>query len=348
MPRKKVTIRQIARELNLSTFTVSAALNDNPKVAEKTRTRVKRKAKAMGYNSNPLLSSALSAVRNAQLEHFQGTIAVVELSEDGDTEPMLFHREILKGVKQRASELGFKSELFWIGDGEKALRLPRLQSVLTARGINGILILPLNVAQDMSAFDFSEFSAVQMDHCLIRPQINTILPDHYISMVHTLEHLKQFNYNRIGLCVGDRRDRRIKNKWSAAFQSFMQHYTSYANSEPYIRSVFDKKTFLEWFDKNQPEVIISDKQIVIDWLVESGYRIPDDVGFLRINHTERTAPCAGLDLNPQRLGAAAVETLVGQIHRFEKGVPEYVKTTTIEATWVDGPTLITQPVETNE
>lgn len=345
MARKKASILQIAKALGLSTFTVSAALKDNPKVAEKTRERVKKKAKELGYKANPILSSALAAVRSSRLDHFQGTIAAIELSEDGDTEPMLFHREILKGAEKRASELGFNLELFWIGNGEKALSLPRLQGVLEARGINGILVLPLNVAQDLSGFDFSNFSAVQMDHCLIEPQINTILPDHYISMIHTLEHLKQFNYQRIGLCVGDRRDRRIKNKWSAAYQSFMQHYTSFANSEPYIRGAFEKKTFFKWFKKNQPEIIISDKQIVIDWLAQEGYRVPEDVGFLRINYTERTAPCAGIDLNPQRLGAAAVETLVGQIHRFEKGIPEYVKTTTIEATWVDGPTLITQPAE---
>ncbi len=345
MPRKKVSIRQIADELGLSTFTVSAALNGSPKVAEKTRKLVEEKAKEMGYKTNPLLSSALSAIRTARAESFQGTIAAIELSEADDTQPMLFHREILKGAEKRAAELGFNIEIFWIGAGEKALRLPRLQGVLEARGINGILILPLDIAQDMSEFDFSNFSAVQMDHCLIEPQINTILPDHYISMVHTLENLKRFNYQRIGLYVGGRRDRRIKNKWSAAFQSFMQHYASYENNEPYVRETFDEKSFLDWFEKTRCEVIISDKQIIIEWLKQEGYRVPEDVGFFRLNHTERTAPCAGLNLNPQRLGVAAVETLVGQIHRLEKGVPEYVKTTTIEATWVDGPTLIPQPAK---
>lgn len=340
MPQKSITIRQLASELGLSTFTVSAALNGNPKVAKSTRERVNKVAEELGYKSNPLLSSALSAIRSSKQQTFQGTIAVIELSEQGDTVPMLFHREILKGVTARAEQLGFNTEVFWIGEGEKGLSLKRLQTVLEARGVNGILILPLHVAQDMSDFDFSQFSAVQMDHCLVQPQINTISPDHYLSMMHTLENLKQLKFQRIGLCVGDRRDRRIKNKWSAAFQSFMKHYTSVANSEPYVKATFDEQSFSAWFDRNKPEVIISDKEIIIGWLENKGIRVPEDIGFFRINYTERTGPCAGLNLNPKRLGTAAVETLIGQIHRQEKGVPEYVKTTTIEATWVDGPTLI--------
>jgi hypothetical protein len=55
--------------------------------------------------------------------------------------------------------------------------------------------------------------------------------------------------------------------------------------------------------------------------------------------TERLGPCAGLNLEPRRLGAAAVEMVVAMLHRQEWGVPAYPQTITLEATWVEGPTL---------
>ncbi len=339
MTEKPVTLREVAKSLGLSTFTVSAALKNNPRVAEKTRERVHQEVRRLGYNPNPILSSALSAVRRANIHAFEGTLAAIDLSEDGSSEPLLFHREVLIGARQRAEELGFKMEVFWIGEGDHTLSLKRLGGVLKARGIQGVLILPLNTAQDFSGFDFSGLSAVQMDHCLIKPHLDTILPDHYISMVNALNYLRKIGYERVGLCIEDRRDRRIKNKWSAAFNTYVRQYSKQNEIEPLIGKVFTKKKVLHWFKKNQPDVIISDQQVMVDWLRQSGYQVPDEVGFLRLNHSERSAPCAGLDLNPQRLGATAVEELVGQLHRYEKGVPDYVKTTTIEASWIDGPTL---------
>jgi DNA-binding LacI/PurR family transcriptional regulator len=100
---------------------------------------------------------------------------------------MLFHHEIAKGAETRAEELGFRTELFWIGDAAPALPLTSLPRILHARGISGAVLLPFNNAQDLSRFDFSRLSAVQMDHCLTNPQLHTILPDHYLSMIHTLE-----------------------------------------------------------------------------------------------------------------------------------------------------------------
>lgn len=77
----------------------------------------------------------------------------------------------------------------------------------------------------------------------------------------------------------------------------------------------------------------------MDWLAEAGRRVPAEVGFLNLNVTESTRPCAGLDLEPRRLGAAAVEAVVAMLHRQECGVPAYPQTITLEASWVEGPTL---------
>jgi LacI family transcriptional regulator len=58
-----------------------------------------------------------------------------------------------------------------------------------------------------------------------------------------------------------------------------------------------------------------------------------------LNVLYKTRPCAGLDQQPRELGARAVELLIAQLQRNERGVPDWPTTTTIPARWVEGPTV---------
>jgi LacI family transcriptional regulator len=333
------TIRSLARRLRLSVATVSEALRDNPRVNADTRARVQRIARQVGYQVNPLLGAALSAVRRARHQQYRGTLALIDSDDENPAQYVLFHREIAVGAEARAQELGFQTELFWLGERTPALPLTRLPGVLNARGIAGAVLLPFNAARDLSAFDFSRLSAVQMDHCLVRPQLHTILPDHYISMIHALERLTQRGYRRIGLCMAERKDARIKSKWSAAFQAFFRGHARDTGIPPLITAQVTRESFLTWFKQHRPDVVVGHVQEMVEWLAEINVRVPEDAAFFNLNLTERTAPCAGLDLAPRRLGAAAVETVVAMLHRQERGVPAFPHTITLEATWVEGPTL---------
>lgn len=333
------TIRSLARQLRLSVATVSEALRDSPRVTPATRARVRRAADKAGYRVNPLLGAALSAVRRARHQHYRGTLALVDLDDQNRAQYLLFHQEIAAGAEARAQELGFQTELLWLGDRAPALPIKRMPGVIHARGIAGAVLLPFNTTQDLAEFDFSRLAAVQMDHCLLRPQLHTILPDHFLSMIHALERLTQRGYRRIGLCLDERKDVRIKGKWGAAYHTFFRARSRARTIPALIEPQFTREAFLTWYEAHRPDVIVGHVQAMVGWLAGIGVRVPDEVGFVNLNLTERTAPCAGLDLAPRRLGAVAVETVVAMLHRQERGVPVFAQTITLEATWVDGPTL---------
>jgi LacI family transcriptional regulator len=341
------SIRSLARQLRVSVATVSEALRASPRVKSTTRQRVLRAAEKAGYRPNPLLGAALSAVRRATHQHYRGTLALVDAADRAGEKLMLFHREIVAGAGARAEELGFTTELFWLGDFPGMLPQARLQKVLEARGITGVVMLPFNSAQDMSGFDFARFAAVQMDHCLVQPQIHTILPDHYVSMMHALERLTQRGYRRIGLAMERRKDIRLKNKWSAAFLAYFRSYTRDAGIPALIEPELTRERFIPWFKEYRPDLIVGHQQIMVEWLREAGVRVPRDVGFFNLNVTEKLAPCAGLDLLPGRLGAAAVDTVVAMLHRQERGVPAFPQTITLEAAWIEGPTVRAAPATSN-
>ena len=336
---KNPTIRSLARGLRLSVATVSEALRDNPRVKPTTRARVRAAAEKAGYWHNPLLSAALSAVRRARHQEYRGTLALVDTDEDNRAQYFVFHREIAAGAEARARALGFSTEFFWIGTRAPALPVARLARVLQARGIPGAVLLPFNTAQDLSAFDFSQIAAVQMDHSLVEPRLHTVLPDHYVSMLHALERLTQRGYQRIGLCLEHRKDARLKSKWSAAFLAFFRSYARDTGIPALIEPELTREQFLPWYRHYRPDLIVGHQQAMVDWLQGIKVRVPDQVGFFNLNMTESTGPCAGLDLGPRRLGAAAVESVVAMLHRHERGVPEFPKTSTLEAVWIEGPTV---------
>lgn len=53
----KVTIKDVAREANVATSTVSRVLSDNPKISDKTKIRVREAIKKLNYKPNPIARS---------------------------------------------------------------------------------------------------------------------------------------------------------------------------------------------------------------------------------------------------------------------------------------------------
>ena len=100
---KKVTIQNIAAELNLSRNTVAKALNGGT-VSYETRMTVVKKAKTMGYSK--LSKQLIEEMDKATLEKKGGTILVLF-----DRADSLFWNKILTGISDECSDRGFRMQL---------------------------------------------------------------------------------------------------------------------------------------------------------------------------------------------------------------------------------------------
>ena len=92
---RKTTLKQLAKELNVSVSTVSKALNDSSEISEKTIKRVKELAQLYGYKPNPV---AVSLKRN---KTFTLGILMPDILNH-------FFAKVLYGIEQKASENGYK------------------------------------------------------------------------------------------------------------------------------------------------------------------------------------------------------------------------------------------------
>jgi DNA-binding LacI/PurR family transcriptional regulator len=333
------SIREIARSLDLSHTTVSEALRNSPRVNAATRKRVQRAAKAVGYRPNPLAGALMSEMRRARSGTFRGVLAILDL--DGpDNRPASsnrYHRELVRGASARADQLGFKAET--IVTGTQGISDTRLDTILQARGIRGLLLLPIAGNADLSGLDWTHFSGIYTDYLIERPALHAVCPDHYRSMVFAVQRLHSLGYHKLGLVLQASHDSRLLHRWEAAFHSYHQHHAQKEALPPLILPEWDRKAFIRWFKARQPDAVMCHRAEVMEWMEECGARIPETHGFCCLNVTSNTQVCAGLDLQPALLGERGVELLIAALHRNDCGVPDHPSTTTIPAVWVDGPTL---------
>jgi LacI family transcriptional regulator len=331
------TLRTLASDLGLSAATVSEGLRDSPRVKLETRRRIQQAAAAAGYVHNPLVGRVMADLRRRQLQGCRGVIAALNLREQANPLRARFQDAVLQGATRRAEELGFGLEVFWVGG--KQLSCKRLNVVLLTRGIQGVFVMPFEEPQDWSEVDWPSLSAVRMDYCLSKPAMHTVCPDHHASLIHSIERLREMGYRRVGLYIRHTAEKRILYKWTGALMSYHQLISAEERVPPLLVDTLESEAFLAWVSKHNPDVIVGHHPIVIDWLARRKLGVPRDIGFFNLNTTQEPHPSAGLDLRPHQLGAAAVESVVAQIQRSERGIPTHPKTITIEGAWVDGPTV---------
>ncbi len=332
------TIRTLAKELRLAPTTVSDALRGKGRVDPATAERVRAAAAARGYRLNPLVSSVMADMRRSQATVFQGTLAAFDIVEPDCPPHGPFPRQILAGAAERAREYGFQIEEFKVGP--HGLPYPRVQQILDSRGIRGILILPAWNPPDLRALPWERYAGLYSDCVITEPALHAVCPDHYRSMHDLLERLWVRGYRRPGLVLEKGRDERLNLRQSAAFKAFIEGRTAELPVPLLHSEGYQERTFLPWFLRHQPDVVLCHSDRVLDWLHGIGLRVPEQVGFVCLNTLVRHHPeASGIDLQPTTIGARAAELLIGQLSRNELGPPPWPTTTTVHAQWVEGKTL---------
>src|SRR5207253_2681615 len=102
-----------------------------------------------GYQRNPLTGAVMSLLRRSNGQHFRGVLAALEIIDDPRASYVeRYNNAVLQGASDRAKQLGFNVEHFDVSRDD--LRLPRIDSILHARGIQGIVVLPCSGFPDLS------------------------------------------------------------------------------------------------------------------------------------------------------------------------------------------------------
>ncbi len=338
----RVTQRDLARLARVSHTTVSLALRNHPSIPPATRARIAELARKHHYQPDAMLA-ALNAYRVRRApSQFQGTLAwLTSFASAGAWREMIQAEGYFLGAHARAERLGYKLEEFWIAD--PALSAHRASHVLQARGVRGLLVAPLPVAHGDLALDWNRFSAVALGYSLARPQLHVVMNHQFRNMRHLVHQLHRLGYRRIGFAMPATTDERVDHNYLGGFWVTQQELIPGSSRiAPWLAPAFTEEGFREWARATEPDAIITSASWahqVIKWLAADGRHVPRDVGVAVASTPFGDRTISGIDENVRAVGAMAVDTVVGMIHRNEAGIPEMPWRILAEGTWFAGRTV---------
>jgi LacI family transcriptional regulator len=339
----KVYLRQISEETGLSRMAVSLALRGKAGVSEANRKKILKLAEKMGYQPDPEVAKLMSRLRQRQSTETRACLALLTSGDrPDDWKKFTTERNYVVGAQNRAKEYGYHLERFWIQ--EKGMTATRLGQIIWNRGIEGIIIAPLQgklseTSNRSLQLDFSPFSVVEISETIQWPNLDRSNHDQFTSMQITLQELFRLNYQKPGLVLESSLDRRVNGRWTAAFLEARNRQGTQRLAPPLLLNQHDPSTFERWLKKNKPDAIISVDRFGLKLLETLKLKFPKDIGYatLDVDGVSSDYPdISGIDQNSHLVGAAAVDMVVSAIHRGQRGIPEHSMRTEIEGTWKSG------------
>lgn len=331
----RITIRDIAARAGVHFSSVSLALRNSPKIRPALREKIQAVARELGYVPDPVLN-ALNVYRQSRRPtRFQSTIAWINnWPVKDELRRIRSFADYFEGASERARQLGYQIEDFWMH--APGMTPAAATSILHARGVRGLLIAPQPFAHTHLDLDFSEFSALAFGYSLQPARLHIVTNHQFQSLVLAVHELQALGYRRIGLCLKEDWDEKVNNHYLGGLLFAQHRMPARQRVPPLLSKESNRESFIAWFQRHRPDVVIALDRAVRVWIESLGLRVPDDVGVANLNTSLSDSTLAGVYQNDRLIGATAVDVLAGMISRNERGIPATPIRTLVEGVWQNG------------
>ena len=342
MPKKskRVSLKDIADQAEVSRMTVSLALRNAQKIPLATRKRIQRIAQHLGYQNDAQLSRMFSQMRAAGHKEIQETIALVFSDKqkwDSSKESCALGH-IIRGMEAHAKKNGFRVEPFFL---TRQMSPDRLKQILVAQGIGCVVAAPIPEPETQFQLDVSGFSAATIAHTVKEPKLHRVTTDNYGAICLAIEQLRERGYSRIGVVHQAGPGLRIVKAWDGAY--LMCSRELFAQGESIPRLVIEEdqlEKIIPWIKKYRVDAVLCGfKMGVLHTLKAAGLRIPQDLGYVQLITAEPGENVAHIRQNEAEVGEAVFNVVFGQWVRNEKGASPNPRTILISPSWVEGETV---------
>lgn len=345
------SLRSLATLTGFSLGTVSMALRSDPRIAAETRALILRIAGEQGYSPDPLLAGRMNQARlrskatraKIKLAH---VVAWDRLESYYEFAPF---RDFRAGAAARANDFGYELEDFLLDE----LHMPpqRLAGILRTRSIPGVLLAPVQRPESIQArfnagkpwlnLEFTAYATI--GHTIPLPRISRTVHDHTGALELACSQLSARGYRRIGLVLSEVMHQRVRGRWLAGWVCAQRD--SVRAPQPLISDRLDQSAVFDaWLTREKPDALVTcDWDAVHRHLDRLHLTPPGDIGLVDLQLPPSDSPRAAIDQCNQEVGAAAIDIILAQINRHERGEPAIPKTVLVPGRWVEGPTVRPPP-----
>lgn len=325
IPKKDITIYDIARVLSLSPATVSRGLKDHPAINIKTRKRITEMAKAMGYRSNSFASNLRRQKSN--------TIGIIvhELNSH-------FITSVLAGIERVTTEAGY--DLIIGHSSETYKREAANADNLFHKRVDGLIASLAFDTKDLAHFDpFVQkgIPIVFFDRVEDHHYGTHIVIDNYRAGLEATAHLAQQGCKTIAHITANL----TRNVYAERLRGYQAALTQHGlvfdpalllvndlGEEAAIRSA---KQVLQMTPRPDGVFITNDfcAAVFLKTLQEQGLRVPQDIAIVGFNNdviSKIIVPqLTTIDYPGEEMGERAARSLIDQL----TGVTSAYSTSTV-------------------
>lgn len=330
----------IAKKAEVTSATVSMALNNHPRISAATKERILRICEELDYHPDPVAKALALSGSDESKSSYLGTIALLESEErfqqvERFPEVRGWHAQLT----EICSNAGYKLDHFVVGSTKKEQQ--SLSRILQTRGVCGLLVYGSNQEIHNWGIDWSRFATVVYGGSLHEHFVHHVMSCSYQDVYDAVIKLHKMGYKRPGyFMVGPYFDH-----WAAGFSSAFETWGRVKKTPKLVlEGSFarndQRKIFFDWFQRYEPDVIVANyDEYFLQMLSEKGLRAPDDVGYLCLDVWPSMKHLSGLIQRRDVSYRVMVDLIHGMLMRHEFGPPEQPYCIQIPSIWNEGRTL---------
>jgi DNA-binding LacI/PurR family transcriptional regulator len=336
--KRRVTQQDIARKLGLDKSTVSLGLRNHPSIPLTTRTVVKAMAEKLGYRPDPALATL---ARQRWAGHETGSGATLAYVMDSRMQNFESHRRFLTSCRARADQRGYR--LYEL-DFANYPTLEAATRVLHHRGIRGVLVPQLahTVGPGILDLPSTNFTVMCLDFGWDPVPFHVVATDTFQETRLVWREVTSRGFERVGGAILAHKPRALDDaaRFGASCASQREWLPARHQIPLLTTDPWDRRSFVKWMKRWQPDVVIGFIPRVYDWLCEEGWRVPEDVSFaaLTLVISERPA-VTGCVSQGDQIGSNGVDALIAAMSENEWGVPLQQRKLLLQPIWNEGRTL---------
>lgn len=328
---------QIAQQIGVSTATVSLALRDKGRMSSETRAKIKAAAHALDYHAHPVISRACSLARQSKARNYRETIAlIIEYPMESSR---YYQQALYDGATASATAMGYKLEPFVVSG--KRPDQKRLNRILLARGIRGLIVIPrLSDTHPRLYFDWKEFASVEIFRTVWHPaNLHHVGTVDYYKILEAMHLLKRVGYKRIGMAIEPRQNYHQRGIFSAAYLMLQSKISPSKRIPPLLSfGPWNEGTFKRWMDRYQPDVLyIHQNPEILSWIKKMKLRVPKDISLFCENVQDSNL--SGLRRDYVGMGQSAIEMVSLLLVSNSLGLVKNPRSWLVDELWQAGSSL---------
>ena len=316
--KKKYTIHDIAKKLNITASTVSRALNDHPRISEATKKAVQKTALKLNYQPNNIAA----ALRNGHTNIIGIIVPTIDRS---------FFSSIVRGIEEVANASRYNVMICQSYD-QYEREVANVETLLNAR-VDGIIVSHAKETKEFEHFrEVREkgIPVVMIDRTNDNLEASQVVIDDYLAAFKATEHLIEQGGKKIAHFTNTLKINIYKERLRGYKEALLAHGLAYDESfviESDLQLEDGRNSMLKLLSRQPlPDGVFSASAYgimgALQVLKEKGIKVPEEIaliGFTNEPFTSFSEPALSIvEQHSMRMGNAAAEIFLEEIADEEK------------------------------